>query len=71
MQRDSYALAWAWTYYLILKKPKEYVAYLKILSEKSIDSEDSPEIRLRDFTACFGDNWEKLYKDFLNFMRKL
>ncbi len=70
-QRESYALTWGWTYFLIMKRPKEYVAYLKILAEKDMDSDDSPEIRLRDFTDCFGDDWEKLYKDFSNTIRKL
>lgn len=71
LQRDSYALTWGWTYFLIMKRPKEFVAYLKILAEKDMDSEDSTEIRLRDFTDCFGDDWEKLYKDFSAYIRKL
>ena len=31
---DAYAESWALTYYLIHKHPKEYVAYLKLLSRK-------------------------------------
>ena len=68
---DNYALAWGLTYYLVKKRPRELAAYLKIMQEKAFYSQDSDDIRLRDFTSCFGDDWEKFYKDFVDFMKRL
>ncbi|MDR0326871.1 MAG: DUF1570 domain-containing protein [Planctomycetaceae bacterium] len=68
---DNYALAWGLTYFLVKKHPKELVAYLKILQEKMPDSDDSKEIRINDFESCFGDDGEKLHKEFYEFVRKL
>ena len=60
---DNYALAWGLTYYFVHKRPKEFAAYLKRTAEKTMLCDDSPEIRLRDFEECFGNNWNKLYAD--------
>ncbi|MDR0608569.1 MAG: DUF1570 domain-containing protein [Planctomycetaceae bacterium] len=68
---ESYATAWGLTYYLIKRRPKEFTAYLKKLQEKTILSEDSPEIRIQDFEECFGNNWDKLLKDSVDYLRKL
>ena len=68
---DNYALAWGLTYYLDRRRRNELVAYLKLLQEKPIISEDSAEIRIRDFEACFGSDWDRLYRDFLDFLRRL
>jgi hypothetical protein len=68
---DNYALAWGLTYFLAKKHPKELIAYLKILQEKMPDSDDSDEIRINDFESCFGNDEEKLFKEFYEFVRKL
>lgn len=68
---NSYATAWGLTYYLIKRRPKEFTVYLKKMQEKNILSEDSPEIRARDFEECFGDNWNKLLKDCIDYLKKL
>ena len=68
---DNYALAWGVTYYLVKKRPKELAAYLNILQAKTPDSDDSPEIRIKDFESCFGDDWTKFYREFHDFIRKL
>jgi hypothetical protein len=68
---DSYALAWGVTYFLVKRKPKELAAYLKILQEKTPDSEDNAEIRLQDFESCFGDHWTQFYREFYDFVRRL
>jgi hypothetical protein len=52
---DAYAEAWALTYYLIQRYPKQYVAYLKMLSEKKPLLQDGPEVRLKEFEQAFGD----------------
>jgi len=68
---DNYALAWGLTYYFVKKRPKEFAAYLKIMQEKTVDSEDSGSIRLREFESCFGDDWDKFYRDFSDYLRRL
>ncbi len=68
---DHYALAWGLTYYLVQKRPKEFAEYLKKTSAKTMLSDDSPEIRLRDFEACFGGDFDKLLRDCVGFWGKL
>ncbi|MDR1962774.1 MAG: DUF1570 domain-containing protein, partial [Planctomycetaceae bacterium] len=68
---DSYATAWGLTYYLAKRRPKELTAYLKKIQNKTILSEDSPDIRIQDFEDCFGNNWNKLLKDCIDYLRKL
>ena len=52
---DAYAEAWALTYFLIRQQPKEYIAYLKMLSQKKPLLTDSPEKRIEEFRGVFGD----------------
>jgi len=68
---DNYALAWGLTYYFVAKRPKDFAAYLKRMGEKTMESDDSPEIRIRDFEECFGSDWNKLYADCFAFWQKL
>ena len=67
---DNYALAWGLTYYFVQKRPKEFAEYLKRTAAKTLLSDDSPEIRLRDFEECFGSDWNKLYADCVAFWTK-
>ena len=67
---DAYAESWALTYYLIHKHPKQYVAYLKVLSRKQPLVYDDKATRLAEFEKQFGPP-EKLEADFLNYMRSL
>ncbi len=66
---DAYAEAWALTYFLILRQPKQYVAYLRTLSQKELLLQDGPEKRLREFTQAFGDLHE-LDAEFLRHMTR-
>ena len=68
---DHYALAWGLTYYLVKKRPKELAVYLEMMQKKKIFSDDSDEIRIKDFESCFGNDWNAFYKDFTNYMRRL
>lgn len=52
---DSYAQAWAWNYFLIRWRPKQYAAYLKTIAAKPLLIEDSPEKRVQEFQQHFGD----------------
>lgn len=66
---DAYAEAWALNYFLIRKHPKDYLAYMKVLSEKRPLRYDEPEDRQTLFKECFGEDVEKLNTEFLRYMR--
>jgi hypothetical protein len=61
---DAYAAAWALCYYLVKYHPDQYVAYLKMLSEKRPLLQDGPQTRLDEFRRYFGDP-DALERDFL------
>ncbi|MDA1051693.1 MAG: DUF1570 domain-containing protein [Planctomycetota bacterium] len=66
---DAYAEAWALNYFLIRKHPKEYLAYMTVLSEKLPLRYDEPEARLAQFKAAFGEDLEQLNTEFLRYLR--
>ncbi|MEX2118353.1 MAG: DUF1570 domain-containing protein [Pirellulales bacterium] len=65
---DAYAEAWALNYFLLRKRPQEYVAYLTVLSEKRQLVWDDPAARLAEFRRAFGQDLERLDQDFLRHM---
>ena len=65
---DAYAESWALTYFLIHKHPKQYIAYLKVLSRKQPLVYDEKATRLAEFEKQFGP-LEKLDADFLNYVQ--
>jgi hypothetical protein len=67
---DAYAEAWALTYFLIRTRPKQYVAYLKLLSTKKPLIDEGPEARLEEFENAFG-KLEALDAEFLRYMSRL
>lgn len=66
----SYAMSWCMTYYLMEKKPRFFLEYMKAMAEKQSFEDDSPEQRIKDFEAVFGDDWKKLYADMKKFIEK-
>lgn len=66
---DAYAEAWALTYFLLHQHPKEYVAYLRMLSAKKPLMQDKPERRIEEFRQAFGD-LQKLDTEFLRYMAR-
>src|SRR5262249_8687575 len=68
---DAYAEAWALNYYLIHHHPKQYIAYLQMLSRKEQLLWDDPATRLKEFQEAFGDNMGQLDADFLRQMQKV
>jgi hypothetical protein len=68
---DSYAQAWAWNYFLIKWKPKEYAAYLKMLHDKPVLVEDKPPKRVAEFRKHFGDDLDALEADFYRRMMRV
>jgi hypothetical protein len=67
---DAYAEAWALTWFLIEQRPKQYEAYLKMLSEKRPLVWDEPETRLKEFRHFFGE-LDQLDVEFVRAMNKL
>ena len=57
---NHYAVAWGLTYYLIMKRPKDFVRYLEKMSKKDFFSDDSPELRIEEFEEHFGKDWRKI-----------
>lgn len=71
LAQDAYAEAWALTYYLLRHRPKQYLAYLKVLSAKQPARADPPEVRLRQFREAFGDDLEKLDAELKRYVLRL
>jgi hypothetical protein len=60
----AYGESWGLTYFLIKKKPKEFVAYLKKLRERKPGNPSDAKQRLEDFQESFGQDLTKIDKDF-------
>jgi hypothetical protein len=67
---DAYAEAWALNYFLIRKHQDEYLAYIRLLSEKLPLRYDEAEGRLAQFEHAFGD-LKELDTEFLRYMRNV
>lgn len=67
---DAYSEAWALTYFLIRQRPREFHAYMRLLSEKPRLGRDEPEQRLEEFTRIFG-SLDELDVEFLRYMNKV
>ena len=67
---DAYAEAWALNYFLLRQRPKQYLAYVKRLSEKTPLIWDDADERLREFRQAFGD-LQSLDAEFLRQTTKL
>lgn len=60
----AYGESWGLTYFLIKKKPKEFVAYLKKLRQRQPGNPSDAKQRLEDFQEFFGQDLAKIDKDF-------
>lgn len=67
---DAYGEAWALNYFLIRQRPKQYMAYVKMLSKKKQLFYDDAETRLREFQNAFGD-LKQLDAEFVRQMAKV
>ena len=68
---DSYAQAWAWNYFLIRSRPKEYAAYMKTIAAKPVLVEDKQGQRVKEFRAAFGVDLKTLEDDFYRMMNRV
>jgi len=67
----EYALAWAMTHYLALKRGDDFVNYLKRMAELPPLVPRTAADQVRDFRECFGDDLVKLDKAIDAYLRKL
>jgi hypothetical protein len=68
---DAYAEAWALSFWLIRTKKEAYVKYLNALATKPRLVFDTPEERLKEFRAIFGDDLKRIDADLLKSMQRL
>jgi hypothetical protein len=68
-QRAAYAKSWALTFFLLKTRPAETVSYLKTIRSKPRLIPDSPEQRLLEFEAAFG-NADELEQEWIQWMAK-
>ncbi len=67
----AYAESWAFNYFLLKTRHKEYVAYLKHLSQLPPLGTQDADVRLEDFQQFFGDDWDALDRAFIKFIGNL
>ena len=60
----AYGESWGLTFYLIKKKPKDFVSYLKKLRQRPPGNPSDAKQRLEDFQDSFGPDLDKLDKEF-------
>lgn len=68
---DAYAEAWAFSYFLIKTKRKQYEEYLRLIAGRKPLIWSTPEERLQDFQSVFGEDLERLNQQFLRYMRQI
>ena len=68
---QAYAESWALVHFLVRKSPKKMAAYLKDTASRPVCVEvDAPQ-RIAEFKKYFGDNLEKLDRQFLKYVKNL
>jgi len=67
----EYALSWAMTHYLALKRGDDFVNYLKRMAELPPLVPRTADDQIRDFRECFGDDLVRLDKAIDAYLRKL
>ncbi len=67
----AYAESWGLTFFLIKRKPKQFVEYLKELRSRPPGNPSDSKQRSADFQQCFGDDLDKLDREFVRFIGSL
>jgi len=68
---DAYAEAWGLTYFLLRKHEPQFIDYLTQLAAKPPIVRDSPEARVAEFKAAFGESIADLDAEFLRYMNRI
>jgi len=67
----DYALSWALTYHLAIKRVDDFLDYIRVMSQIPPMEHRSPDDHLRTFKAAFGDKLGKLDVALGSHLRKL
>lgn len=67
----DYALSWALTHYLAMKRGNEFLSFIQEMSQLPPLEERTPEQHLASFRAAFGDDLVKLDKTIAGYLSKL
>src|SRR5262249_26688014 len=67
----DYALSWALTYHLAMKRLDDFLDYIREMSKLEPFEDRSPEDQLRAFKAAFGPNLGRLDAAVIGHIRKL
>ncbi len=67
----AYGESWALTYFLLKTRSKEFAAYLTELSRRPPLEPSDSKRRMSDFQKHFGDDIEKLDREFIKYMSRL
>lgn len=67
----AYGESWALTYYLLKTRRKQYVDYLRMLSETDPLAEASPRERIQAFEQAFDTTLQKMDRALIAYMRRV
>jgi hypothetical protein len=67
---DTYAEAWALSYFLIKTRKDQYVKYLERIAARPRLIFDGPEARLAAFQEAFGADLAQLDAEFVRYMKR-
>jgi hypothetical protein len=68
---DAYAQAWAFSFFLIETRPREYGKLLKTIAARKPLSEYTAEQRVADFREIVADNLDLLEAEFRRYMQRI
>ncbi|MEO1525038.1 MAG: DUF1570 domain-containing protein [Planctomycetota bacterium] len=68
---SAYGESWALTYFLLRTKRKEFVKYMRLLSEGKRLAEKTPRERIEMFESAFGDPLSKIDRSFVLYMNRV
>jgi hypothetical protein len=67
---SAYGEAWALTFFLAKAHGKEFTAYLADLANRPLTTANDDKQRISDFQKHFGNDLEKLDREFLKFIAR-
>ncbi len=67
----AYGESWALTYFLLRTRGKDFAAYLTELSRRPPLEPTDPKRRIADFQKHFGEDLDKLDREFIKYMSRL
>mgnify|MGYP003146141151 CR=1 FL=1 len=68
---DTYAEAWAFSYFLIKTKRRQYEEYLRLIAARQPLIWSTPAERIKDFQSVFGEDLNQLDQQFIRYMRQI